>query len=63
MCPWLIKCYSSPIPHQLLFADVVFPMMCHSEKDDELWTEDPYEYIRMKFGGLPVRVTCFTPLP
>ncbi|CAI8047028.1 hypothetical protein GBAR_LOCUS25996 [Geodia barretti] len=20
------------------------------EKDDELWTEDPYEYIRMKFG-------------
>jgi hypothetical protein len=37
-------------PHfQLLFADVVFPMMCHSEKDDELWTEDPYEYIRMKF--------------
>jgi hypothetical protein len=51
-------------PHfQLLFADVVFPMMCHSEKDDELWTEDPYEYIRMKFGGLPVRVTCFTPLP
>ena len=25
-------------------------MMCHSEKDDELWTEDPYEYIRMKFG-------------
>ena len=25
-------------------------MMCYSDKDDELWNEDPYEYIRMKFG-------------
>ncbi len=25
-------------------------MMCYSQEDDQLWQEDPYEYIRMKFG-------------
>lgn len=29
---------------------VVFPLLCHTDEDEELWTEDPYEYIRMKFG-------------
>ena len=29
---------------------VVFPLLCHSDEDEELWKEDPYEYIRMKFG-------------
>ncbi|XP_063677673.1 importin-7-like [Bolinopsis microptera] len=28
---------------------VVFPLLCHTDEDEELWTEDPYEYIRMKF--------------
>eukprot|EP00116_Pleurobrachia_bachei_P003086 sb/3463348/ len=28
---------------------VVFPLLCHSDEDEELWKEDPYEYIRMKF--------------
>ena len=28
----------------------MFPMMCYSDADDELWKDDPYEYIRMKFG-------------
>ena len=32
-------------------------MMCYSDKDDELWNEDPYEYIRMKFG----QYTCVNP--
>ncbi len=33
-----------------IYHDVVFPMMCYSDDDDQLWQEDPYEYIRMKFG-------------
>lgn len=35
---------------QGIIQDVVFPLMCYTDSDDELWQEDPYEYIRMKFG-------------
>ena len=24
--------------------------MCYTEEDDELWQEDPYEFIRVKYG-------------
>ena len=34
----------------MIFQEIVFPMMCYSDADDELWKDDPYEYIRMKFG-------------
>ena len=34
----------------MIFTDIVYPLMCHSKEDDELWDSDPYEYIRMKFG-------------
>ena len=30
--------------------DIVFPLLCYSNEDDQLWHDDPYEYIRMKFG-------------
>ncbi|XP_033846015.1 importin-7 [Periophthalmus magnuspinnatus] len=37
-------------PHiQVIIQDVVFPLMCYTDSDEELWQEDPYEYIRMKF--------------
>lgn len=39
-CVWL----------QGIIQDVVFPLMCYTDSDEELWQEDPYEYIRMKFG-------------
>ena len=45
---------SLPLPPclccQVIFQEIVFPMMCYSDADDELWKDDPYEYIRMKFG-------------
>ena len=41
---------SLPPSVQLIFTEVVFPMMCYSDKDEELWNEDPYEFIRLKFG-------------
>ena len=24
--------------------------MCYTDADDELWTEDPFEFIRVKYG-------------
>lgn len=24
--------------------------MCYKDEDEDLWQDDPYEYIRMKFG-------------
>ena len=34
-----------------IIQEVVFPLMCYTEEDDELWQEDPYEFIRVKYGG------------
>lgn len=37
-------------PHLLvLIQDVVFPLVCHSDEDEELWQSDPVEYIRIKY--------------
>lgn len=35
-----------------IFVDIIFPLLCYSNEDDQLWHDDPYEYIRMKFGQL-----------
>ncbi len=35
---------------KVIIQDVVFPLMCHSDEDEDLWNSDPHEYIRMKFG-------------
>ena len=29
-----------------LVASVLLPLMCYDEGDDELWRDDPHEYIR-----------------
>uniref|UniRef100_A0A8C5UNH7 Importin 8 n=1 Tax=Malurus cyaneus samueli TaxID=2593467 RepID=A0A8C5UNH7_9PASS len=37
-------------PHiQSITEEVIFSLMCYKDEDEELWQEDPYEYIRMKF--------------
>ncbi|XP_071505004.1 LOW QUALITY PROTEIN: importin-7-like [Diadema antillarum] len=37
-------------PHiETMIRDVLFPLMCYTDEDDELWKDDPYEYIRLKF--------------
>ncbi|XP_063236920.1 importin-7 [Bacillus rossius redtenbacheri] len=37
-------------PHMLtIIQDVLFPILCYSAADEELWNTDPYEYIRVKF--------------
>ncbi|XP_032077569.1 importin-8 [Thamnophis elegans] len=40
-------------PHmQTLCEDVIFSLMCYKDEDEELWQEDPYEYICIKFDAL-----------
>ncbi|CAM9462061.1 importin-7-like [Lampetra fluviatilis] len=34
---------------QTVVQEVIFPLMCYTDEDDELWNDDPYEYIRLKF--------------
>ena len=36
-------------PLQVLFQDILFPLLCHSEEDEHLWQDDPHEYIRGKY--------------
>lgn len=35
----------------LLVQEVVFPLLCYSDADDELWKDDPYEYIRLHYDA------------
>lgn len=32
-----------------IVENILFPLMCYSDEDEDLWTTDPHEYIRMKF--------------
>ena len=45
-------------PHiQQIVADIVFPIMCHTDADSTLWEEDPYEFVRLKYA-LPASPIC-----
>ncbi|XP_065176785.1 importin-7-like [Sycon ciliatum] len=35
----------------VLVQEVVFPLLCYSDADDELWQDDPYEYIRLHYDA------------
>lgn len=39
-----------------IIRDVLFPILSYSATDEELWNTDPYEYIRVKFGKIKLRV-------
>jgi len=34
---------------QTMIQDVIFPLMCHSDEDEDMWSNDPLEYIRIKY--------------
>ncbi|CAB4031374.1 importin-7-like, partial [Paramuricea clavata] len=37
-------------PHMhAIIVEVVFPIMCYTDEDQELWEDDPYEFIRFKY--------------
>lgn len=33
-----------------IIQEVIFPLLCHSDIDEELWETDPLEYIRVTYG-------------
>lgn len=38
-------------PHMFaIIENVLLPLMSYSKADEELWSTDPHEYVRMKFG-------------
>lgn len=44
-------------PHvPAIIQDVIFPLMCHTENDQELWESDPAEYIAQKFGNIKINL-------
>ncbi|EMP28541.1 Importin-8 [Chelonia mydas] len=45
---FFLKTYAVGI-QQSISEEVIFSLMCYKDEDEELWQEDPYEYIRMKF--------------
>ena len=52
LCPDVFLAFQS------LIQDVVFPLMSYSDDDDQLWNNDPNEYIRIKYGKR--KNTCIT---
>ncbi|XP_076329001.1 importin-7-like isoform X2 [Tachypleus tridentatus] len=37
-------------PHMMeIIKDIIFPLMCYTDDDDEMWKNDPHEYVRWKF--------------
>jgi hypothetical protein len=38
-----------------LLAHVIFPLLCLTQEDLELWNDDPVEYIHKKIGNLQIR--------
>ncbi len=34
-----------------IIQEVIFPLLCHSDADEELWETDPLEYIRVTYGN------------
>lgn len=44
-------------PHvPAIIQDVIFPLMCHTEADQELWESEPAEYIAQKFGSINILI-------
>jgi hypothetical protein len=39
-------------------ASAVFPVMCHSEEEEELYESDPYEYVRRAHGMMCCRAAA-----
>ena len=33
-----------------IIQEILYPLLCHSEEDDDLFENDPVEYIKVKYG-------------
>lgn len=45
---------------QGIVQGIIFPLMCHSEDDEQLWQSDPVEFIRVKYGMVHNFNTAFS---
>ena len=34
----------------VIIQEILFPLMCHTDEDDDLFENDPIEYIKLKYG-------------
>jgi hypothetical protein len=55
---YLITSVSKTVTYQLLkpqldvvLFEIIFPLMCFNDADEQLWREDPHEYVRKGYGG------------
>ena len=39
---------------ETLVSQIIFPLLCYSDKDDELWQDDPFEFVRIKYDILKI---------
>jgi hypothetical protein len=35
----------------VVLFQIVFPLICFNQQDEELWLEDPHEYVRKGYGA------------
>ena len=47
---WIVYTATCCMLCQTIIQEIIFPLMCHSDEDEELWQSDPVEYIRVKYG-------------
>lgn len=59
LCLWrhFVCSVSKSVTYQLLkpqldvvLFEIIFPLMCFNDADDQLWREDPHEYVRKGYG-------------
>lgn len=36
----------------VIIQEILFPLMCHTDEDEDLFENDPVEYIKLKYGTL-----------
>ena len=34
----------------IIIQEILYPLMCHTDEDEDLFQNDPIEYIKIKYG-------------
>lgn len=43
----------------VIIQEILFPLMCHTDEDEDLFENDPVEYIKLKYGTLSNKIFRF----
>lgn len=41
----------------VIIQEILYPLLCHSDDDDDLFENDPIEYIKIKYGNFKLKFT------